>query len=886
MTAIEFRDAMQNLQERQRATPDVRAVGEVFDVKIPKEVTEPSFTKVGEQYVIDGTKIDAEGVLTEVRTPRYHPSANTIDDVGMVRDTAKIIVYHVLPDGTREYLVVKDRAGGAYQLAGGGIEAGRTVLDQVLKELKDETNLTVKNIKELQPYLGKIHSHAYNGTRIFLAEVVDKVAFDRFQHAGKGIPEVKNAQWIHESNMAKVRVSVMPGTYDVLTGVGVKQNVFDLQGVDKVTDATRDKTWGDRVKTDRLPTEEEIRVSSLKEGAIVDGQVRTMLFKTLTPANINRPVRLWHFTHDYTALMDKTKNGVLTLTDANKHYNSFFTSPEPAARYSYKNISKGAPEKHRPALMAIDVMPSELIKMGYQVEWVKDNATGQYVWKIRNAVIEDEITLMQGSELRVYPPNVTSKLISRGNFKDFTATSITDNPGVTAKINLKPNYIEWTGDLTSIDLAKVKKVVFNLNDTLIDVSTLKLKPNAIELLQALKNQGKEIALWTHSPKSRVQAIFDKNPELKNHFDINDKYSVQVREDYAIGEYGNVLPTDTLKPIKDIKGDVLVDNNPNQIYMQIKTGNVGLMADSLSDIKHSLSGDLGNKVESTRVSFEVPRTTAYKQGQKIPVLYLQTEMFKKATESINKTISQLEANKIYIEKLNSDLANMKREGKSTKVIEEELGRIVEENKKTMQYIIDLEKLGVRDIPITAGEIYRLKGLVAREKLYDIFKIRPKPVRLAWHGSMDSPFKNISTSLKTKTEGLDKYSKTRKGYAELAEERALRDLEERKAKSEGVDEVKRAKESFKEEMDKIREEELYWKSKDEPYKIGVGDIIDAASLRGGVDEYKSESESRKAELAKIEAYEAGITEARIPEGIMSEEALIEEYMPTEAVYQRKV
>jgi len=95
----------------------------------------------------------------------------------MVRDTAKIIVYHVLPDGTREYLVVKDRAGGAYQLAGGGIEAGRTVLDQVLKELKDETNLTVKNIKELQPYLGKIHSHAYNGTRIFLAEVVDKVAF-------------------------------------------------------------------------------------------------------------------------------------------------------------------------------------------------------------------------------------------------------------------------------------------------------------------------------------------------------------------------------------------------------------------------------------------------------------------------------------------------------------------------------------------------------------------------------------------------------------------------------------------------------------------------------------------------------------------------------------
>ncbi|MEM4097324.1 MAG: NIF family HAD-type phosphatase [Candidatus Micrarchaeaceae archaeon] len=114
----------------------------------------------------------------------------------------------------------------------------------------------------------------------------------------------------------------------------------------------------------------------------------------------------------------------------------------------------------------------------------------------------------------------------------------------------------------------VNKVVFDLDGTLIDQYG-NLRPGARELLDSLREQGKQVALWTHSPYDRTAQIL-KNTHLDDYFDIKDPNQVVTREDYATDD--NVH---TFKDIRRIGGDVLIDDDPIQIKQQIAAGNYAI-----------------------------------------------------------------------------------------------------------------------------------------------------------------------------------------------------------------------------------------------------------------------------------------------------------------------
>ncbi|MEM0107152.1 MAG: NIF family HAD-type phosphatase, partial [Candidatus Micrarchaeaceae archaeon] len=124
-------------------------------------------------------------------------------------------------------------------------------------------------------------------------------------------------------------------------------------------------------------------------------------------------------------------------------------------------------------------------------------------------------------------------------------------------------------DYTGVSMPQnIKKVVFDLDGTLIDQYG-NLRPGARELLDSLREQGKQVALWTHSPYDRTAQIL-KSTHLDDYFDIKDPNQVVTREDYATDNNVHAF-----KDIKRIGGDILIDDDPIQIKQQIAAGNYAI-----------------------------------------------------------------------------------------------------------------------------------------------------------------------------------------------------------------------------------------------------------------------------------------------------------------------
>lgn len=107
------------------------------------------------------------------------------------------------------------------------------------------------------------------------------------------------------------------------------------------------------------------------------------------------------------------------------------------------------------------------------------------------------------------------------------------------------------------------KIVFDMDNTLADELGKELRPGVLELLKRLEAEGHELALWTSSTRQRALRIL-KDLGLREFF-IEKRY----REDYDPKNEGKG------KDIREIGGDILIDDDPKQVRFAEKIGCRGL-----------------------------------------------------------------------------------------------------------------------------------------------------------------------------------------------------------------------------------------------------------------------------------------------------------------------
>ena len=104
-------------------------------------------------------------------------------------------------------------------------------------------------------------------------------------------------------------------------------------------------------------------------------------------------------------------------------------------------------------------------------------------------------------------------------------------------------------------------------NTLVDEFGSTVRPGVVELITGLKRQGHTLVIWTNSRTERAkQIILDNN--LRQYF---SKFI--FREDYDPEDKG--VPKD----IRIVNGDILIDDDPQEINYVKSIGKYGLLLQS-------------------------------------------------------------------------------------------------------------------------------------------------------------------------------------------------------------------------------------------------------------------------------------------------------------------
>ncbi len=106
------------------------------------------------------------------------------------------------------------------------------------------------------------------------------------------------------------------------------------------------------------------------------------------------------------------------------------------------------------------------------------------------------------------------------------------------------------------------KIVFDMDNTLVDELGQELRPGITNLLEVLAAEGHELVLWTSSTRRRARIILAEHG-LERHF-----RTFLFREDYDPDNRG--LPKD----IRDIDAHVLIDDDPKQVRFLEELGAKG------------------------------------------------------------------------------------------------------------------------------------------------------------------------------------------------------------------------------------------------------------------------------------------------------------------------
>ncbi len=96
------------------------------------------------------------------------------------------------------------------------------------------------------------------------------------------------------------------------------------------------------------------------------------------------------------------------------------------------------------------------------------------------------------------------------------------------------------------------KIVFDLDNTLVDELGATVRPGIAALLSELRAAGHALALWTHSERGRAIRIL-RDHGLRVHF-----AEVVCREDYDPEDRG------VRKDLRHVGGAFLVDDSPEEI----------------------------------------------------------------------------------------------------------------------------------------------------------------------------------------------------------------------------------------------------------------------------------------------------------------------------------
>jgi len=107
-------------------------------------------------------------------------------------------------------------------------------------------------------------------------------------------------------------------------------------------------------------------------------------------------------------------------------------------------------------------------------------------------------------------------------------------------------------------------VVFDMDNTLVDAFGSMVRPGIVGLLGRLQKDGHTLVLWTNSRRDRAIEILRLH-DLRRHFK-----ACICREDYDPDEQ------DVPKDIRRIKGDILVDDDPEAIAYVRSTGRKGFL----------------------------------------------------------------------------------------------------------------------------------------------------------------------------------------------------------------------------------------------------------------------------------------------------------------------
>jgi len=135
-------------------------------------------------------------------------------------------------------------------------------------------------------------------------------------------------------------------------------------------------------------------------------------------------------------------------------------------------------------------------------------------------------------------------------------------------------------------------IVFDLDNTLVDALGSTVRPGIAELLGRLHREGHSLILWTNSRKERAQEILRLH-NLRRHFQ-----AFIYREDYDPDE------RDVPKDIRRVRGDILIDDDPQAIAYVRSIGRKGIL------IRPFRKGRAANRRELSDIYDLIRRETGF------------------------------------------------------------------------------------------------------------------------------------------------------------------------------------------------------------------------------------------------------------------------------------
>ncbi len=135
-------------------------------------------------------------------------------------------------------------------------------------------------------------------------------------------------------------------------------------------------------------------------------------------------------------------------------------------------------------------------------------------------------------------------------------------------------------------------LVFDMDNTLTDDFGSSVRPGIIRLLQKLRKDNHILILWTNSTRRRAEDIL-RDHKLRSYFK-----SCIFREDYDPEDEG------LRKDIRQINGDLLIDDNPDEIEYVKSVGRKGFL------IAPYRKGTTPDPDELTRLENEIRKSKSF------------------------------------------------------------------------------------------------------------------------------------------------------------------------------------------------------------------------------------------------------------------------------------